>query len=158
MKNRSSSWACAVLLLAFLLADGRVSAQDPAKSESSDYLAQARQLVEAFDQDRIVARIRELYDAAKASGENVPSDLWAWAREDLDRVGTWQYKVVTIGGQSPARLEQDLNALGRERWDCSAVPIPEGDRRGLFVCKRPARSYLGQLQLRDVLRVLPSGS
>jgi hypothetical protein len=83
----------------------------------------------------------------------VPSDLWAWVREDLARTGAWEYQVLERRPKEAARLQAELNALGRERWDCVSVsPVGEGM---VLVLKRPAKSYLGQLNLRDVLRVLP---
>lgn len=82
-------------------------------------------------------QLRELYDRAKGAGEEVPGDVMEWAKGDAQKIGDWDYKVVGMGEES---VEEQLNALGEERWECFWVePLPEGKR---FYFKRPVRSYL----------------
>jgi hypothetical protein len=126
----------------------------PSASPSSDYLGRARQMLDGLDRDRLMAQIRETYEQAKASGERVPADLWTWVREDLARAGTWEYRVLRTRGQDATALETELNTLGRERWECVGLTSPSVDRH-VMVFKRPSRSYLGHLNLRDVMRVMP---
>jgi hypothetical protein len=140
-----------LLALALATAPG-AAAQAP--SPSPDYLSRARELLGSRDAERMLAQIREIYAQAKASGERVPGDLWTWVRQDLERAGAWEYRVVR-GEKAAAGLEAQLNALGRERWECLSVspgPVPT------LVLKRPVKSYLGHLNVRDVLRVLPEGN
>jgi hypothetical protein len=162
MKRASAPWRRsvaipAVLACVLLLTVHATEAQAPSPSPSPapDYLARARQLLEGYDRDRVIAQIRELYEQAKASGERVPADLWAWVREDLARVGAWEYRVVRMQGAEPPQLEAELNTLGRERWECVAISPGKEPKDLVLVFKRPMKTYLGQLNVRDVLRVLP---
>lgn len=162
MWRSRETWGAPIALLAvvscvFLSSVHRTEAQVPAPSPSPspDYLTKARQLLEGYDRDRIIGQIRELYEQAKASGERVPADLWAWAREDLARAGGWEYRVLRTHGREPEQLESELNGLGRERWECVAVSPGRDQKDLVLVFKRPMRTYLGQLNVRDVLRVLP---
>lgn len=137
-----------------LLGTSFVAAQSPA-SPSPDYLQKAKRLFDDFDKERTLAQIRDLYEQARASGERVPLDLWAWVREDLARIGAWEYRVVRASGQGAETLEGELNALGRQRWECIGLSHQPRDKEVLLVFKRPLKSYLGRLDLRDVWRVLP---
>jgi hypothetical protein len=149
-----SSCVRLVVVAAAVLAAGSARAQSPAASPSPDYLGRARDILAGRDRDKILAQIREMYEQAKASGERVPADLWTWVREDVARAGGWEYRVVR-GEKDPERLEAQLNALGRERWEC--VTLRETGRAdAMLVLKRPVKSYLGDLNVRDVLRVMPS--
>jgi len=129
--------------------------QAPSPSPSPDYLGMARQMFGDFDRERTLAQVREMYNEAKAAGEKVPADFWAWVREDVSRIGKWEYHVLRSKSQDAQKLAAQLNALGRERWECVAVSQATGEL--VLVFKRPLKSYLGQLDLRHVLRVLPAG-
>src|SRR5688500_6158705 len=113
MPHRGLSVRQGVLLclLAAALAPGPgAEAQTP--SPSPDYLSRARELLGTRDAERMLAQLREIYAQAKASGERVPGDLWTWVRQDLERAGGWEYRVVK-GERDSAALESQLNALGR---------------------------------------------
>ena len=70
------------LLLAALLAG---CASDPDLPASPD--------------DRMAAlkeRVRELYQQARESGQQVPKDALEWARQDLHRIGDWEYRICLL--------------------------------------------------------------
>ena len=147
-------WCLALVAGSVVLCAENSRAQSSAASPSPDYLARARDLLGAGDADRTLAQIRELYEQARASGERVPSDLWAWVREDVGRAGAWEYRVVK-GARDPEGLEAQLNGLGRDRWECLSLSRETGRAEPTLVLKRPVKSYLGHLNMGDVLRVLP---
>lgn len=120
------------------------------------YLSRAKRLLTDFDRDRMLAEVKELYDQAKAAGETAQADLVAWVKEDLARVGAWEYRVARLPARDSERLQKELNALGTDRWECLSVTPAGSDL--VLVLKRPVRSYLGHLNVRDVLRVLPEGN
>ena len=91
-----------------------------------------------------------LYESAKKKGEQVPKDVYEWAREDLKRHDTWEYHVVEV---TNAGIEKTLNKLGAERWEC--IWIQPAGKRLRLVLKRPVRSYLRNLPLSQVLKLLP---
>ncbi len=96
----------------------------PAENSSSDYTEQ----------------IKELYENAKAAGEQVPEDVLAWTKSDVKRIGTWDYKIVSFSVESDEAVASRLNELGDQRWECFWVePVPSGKR---FYMKKPMRSYL----------------
>ena len=103
----------------------------------------------------IQSTIQELYDRAVDAGEDVPADAYDWAREDLERIGDWEYQVLRLPDDD-ATLGERLNELGGERWEAWWLER-EGGRVRVFL-KRPARSYLRMLPLSELSRLVPSGS
>ena len=97
----------------------------------------------------------EWYERAIAAGKNVqiPDDVLERAKEEIKRVGTWEYRVVTLSTPQDATLQQRLNELGRERWECHATL--RGDENVRLVCKRPVRSYLKNIAVTDLLKLIP---
>jgi len=85
-------------------------------------------------------QLKELYEKAKAAGEQVPEDILEWAKSDVKKIGTWDYKIASISTESEEAILKELKSLGSQRWQCFWVePIPGGKR---FYMKRAARSYL----------------
>ncbi len=99
--------------------------------------------------------IQRLYEKAKEKGERVPKDIYEWAREDVQGIGDWEYKILTVDHPAPEQLQKQLNELGVERWDCFWV-----ERRGddvVLYLKRPSRTYLRHIPFSDLMRIIPSG-
>ncbi len=92
--------------------------------------------------------VSSLYDHAVRTGETTARSATDWVSEDVGKIGTWEYRVLEMPG-NPKAIEQRLNEMGRQRWECFAV---QPDR--LFL-KRPHRSYLQQLPARELLRLAP---
>ena len=85
-------------------------------------------------------QLKELYEKAKESGEQVPKDVLEWAKADVKKIGTWDYKIVVFSSESEESMVEELQKLGSERWECFWVePTPDGKR---FYMKKPVRSYL----------------
>ena len=101
-------------------------------------------------------RIESLYQRAVEAGEKVPDDVAEWAREDLQRIGRWEYRIEMFESADDEALEAHLNLLGQERWECYWLR-PEQGATVLFL-KRPARSYLRSIPVSDLLRLLPASS
>ncbi|MEE8382289.1 MAG: hypothetical protein V3R78_10505 [Thermodesulfobacteriota bacterium] len=100
-------------------------------------------------------KAKELYEKAKESGETVPEDMVDWAKEDIKRIGTWEYKIVFLDVEGDSGLEEELNTLGKERWECFWIEKRE-NRLTLFL-KRPTRSYLKAIPAGEIWRFLPQG-
>ena len=84
--------------------------------------------------------LKALYEKAKAAGEQVPEDIIEWAKSDVKKIGTWDYKIVSVSSESEEAILNELKRLGNQRWECFWVePIPGGKR---FYMKRAVRSYL----------------
>lgn len=96
--------------------------------------------------------IQRLYEKARHSGEAVPGDAYEWVKQDLERVGDWEYRVLAFDSAADAEVEQQLNEMGRERWECFAVVADGSSLRMLF--KRPVESYVGTIPHSDLLRLM----
>ena len=110
---------------------------------------------DAVEESGVWAEVRRLYDEAKKAGERVPKDIYEWVRQDLQRSGDWEYRVVDVDAGVPEGIEETLNELGAERWECFWVGVAGGKSR--FVLKRPARTYLQRVALTDLLKLIPGG-
>lgn len=95
--------------------------------------------------------ISNQYNNAVKTGETSATTAKEWVVDDLRKIGTWQYKVV---GNSIADVEDTLNTLGAERWECFAVQNRNASNVRLYL-KRRHRSYLQQLPAKDLLRLAP---
>lgn len=107
---------------------------------------------EPQSQEGLWNQLRQLHEKARQSGASVPGNLSDWVKEDLERAGSWEYRVTTVAA-GDAGLEQALNALGRERWEVVWVQPQAQDLRVLL--KRPARTYLQSVPMTDLLKLLP---
>ena len=130
-----------LLLLAALLAG---CASDPDLPASPD--------------DRVAVlkeRVRELYQQARESGQKVPKDALEWARQDLHRIGDWEYKIVDFPREDAQSRQARLNELGSERWEAFWME-PVGDGIRVYL-KRRSKSWLEKLPLSELRRLVPSG-
>lgn len=103
--------------------------------------------------DALREQISELYNRARESGEDVSGNAYEWAREDVERIGDWEYRVLRHTGADDAALEARLNELGSERWEVIWIESGSGGLK-LFL-KRPTRSYLRHLPLSELPRLIP---
>ena len=129
------------LLLAALLAG---CASDPDLPNSPD--------------DRVAVlkeRVRELYQQARESGQQVPKDALEWAQQDLRRIGDWEYKIVDLPREGAQSHQARLNELGSERWEAFWME-PAGDGIRVYL-KRRSKSWLERLPLSELRRFLPTG-
>jgi len=102
----------------------------------------------------LTEQVRELYEKAKEMGADVPADLYEWVKQDIQNIGDWEYQVLELGSGSQA-VQARLNDLGNERWELVWVER-DGEALRLYL-KRPVRSYLRQIPLSQLLKML-SGS
>ncbi len=98
-------------------------------------------------------QIIQLYERARESGEAVSGDVYEWAREDVERIGDWEYRIVRHDDAGDAAIEAALNELGSERWEVVWIDRQSGTLR-LFL-KRPRRSFLRHLPLSELPRLVP---
>lgn len=101
-------------------------------------------------------QVRELYERAREAGDDVPADVYAWAREDVGRIGDWEYRVLRLADGGDDALQERLGALGDDRWEVFWLEPRDGAYR-VFL-KRPARSVLQRLPLSQLGRLVPGGS
>ena len=117
---------------------------------SSVLVACAREPGEPSRTDQALEELQRLVEQAR---ERAPDDAVEWAREDLERYGDWEYRVVMVATLEPDEIEEQLNDLGQERWEVFWVDRTE---QGLsLLLKRPAVSYLRAVPFSEIGRVIP---
>ena len=100
--------------------------------------------------------VKDLYNKARSLGEDVPRDALEWARQDIKRMGAWEYRVMDINEKDPDALTLALNELGEDRWECFWV---EHSRRSVrFYFKKSSRSYLKAVPVGDLFKLIPGKS
>ena len=97
-----------------------------------------------------------LYEGAKESTADIPEDVTEWIEQDFHKIGDWEYRLLELPSAEATALEKKLNELGQERWECFWVG-PAGNGATRFFFKRPSRSYLTNLPLMDLLKLVPKG-
>ena len=102
--------------------------------------------------ERALEEVKRLYEQAK---DKAPEDPVKWAKEDIERYGDWEYRIIKLADGEPSKLEEQLNKVGKERWEVFWVERSETDYR-LFL-KRPAISYLRSIPLSKLGRALSGG-
>jgi hypothetical protein len=90
-------------------------------------------------------------DASKSVQENVGPQVEALqnrTKEEMRKLSQWQYKVVEFpAGAKAAELEEELNKLGAEGWDCASL-LPNGERLRATCKRRPGSAF-------DYLKYVP---
>ena len=98
-------------------------------------------------------RVKEAYEEAKSDKEGITEGTKRLIKKDIDRIGDWQYKVIILNaGEASNEIENQLNELGEERWECFFVDAAEGKR--MFYFKKPKISYLQKISKADVVKLL----
>jgi hypothetical protein len=101
--------------------------------------------------------LNDTYKSLSDQGLTTAKDAGSWVTEDWNSMGAWEYKVVSLTSaqifEDPSVLEATLNENGKSRWDC--FHITEGPGGSKFYMKRQKRSYLKNLPLKDVLKLVP---
>ena len=107
-----------------------------------------------IDSAEIRQEIEQAYEKVKSTGAEVPDNAITWAKEDIGKIGDWDYKVVRLEETGPEDIEGILNEYGRNRWEVFWV---EEDRTGkTLYMKRKTRSYLRHFPLKEVLKAIPA--
>ena len=110
---------------------------------------------EPGEPSRVEQALEELQRLVEETRERAPEEAVEWAREDLERYGDWEYRVIALVELDADELEAELNELGQERWEVFWV---ERTDQGLsLLLKRPAVSYLRAVPFSEIGRVIPGG-
>ena len=97
--------------------------------------------------------VKQLYELAKEAGEKVPADVYEWAKQDLESIGNWKYHIVELTSSDSSGIEERLNELGQDRWEC--IWVQSLGEKTRFIMKRPSRSYLSRIPLSQIMRLVP---
>ena len=158
--------AILVLLLTVCHCRSEDEVPEPDPSSSWAYWQKARAFYEltkarggelfTTDTNAFEQVLQFFYDWAKEDGYRVPGDVMEWAWQDIDQVGSWEYRILELKTNECRVIENELNALGASRWECFWVEETETGKR--FYLKKAGRSYLHGIPTGDLLKLIPSGS
>ena len=97
----------------------------------------------------------ETFQYLKDQGLTTANSTQEWLSEDIQNMGAWHYKVVTLDLTQPTvQMEVTLNELGKERWECFHV-LPSSEGQTTLFFKKSRRSYLKSIPFKDAMRLLP---
>ena len=91
----------------------------------------------------------ETYKSLKDQGLTTASSTGEWLSEDWNNMESFRYKVLATSSVPAEDLEDKLNELGKQGWECFSVD----DQRMIF--KKAPESYLRRLPFKDILRLAP---
>ncbi len=98
--------------------------------------------------------VNDTYKSLKEKGLTTADSAKQWLSDDIQSMGAWEYKVIKIGKDEASEvMERQLNDFGKLRWECFQV-VESGDSMKLMF-KRSKRSYLKNVPLRDLMKLVP---
>ena len=95
---------------------------------------------------------KEKYQDNLIDGKKLSVKSKEWVLKDLKNIGDWEYKVLTYGPGQVETIEQKLNELGDERWQCFWVESNKKEKN--FYFKRTKMSYLSKVPTGAILRIM----
>lgn len=98
-------------------------------------------------------QFHEHYDKLSQEGRNKAEQAIEWMRQDIGNIGRWEYKIERIQAAEDSVVEQTLNAMGLERWQCYQVIEDDNGNLRLFL-KRPKQSMVRAFPFKDTLNLL----
>jgi len=151
IESATAFWTAAQGLYDKALQEGESAVRD-----FYDWAANEFERLDLLDEsDRYWKDVQELYEKAYESGETTAANAYEWLKEDVKNIGDWEYKVERVSTLDPIALEERLDGLGKDRWNCFQV-VATGEGVLLFM-KRPKRSYVRLVPFWNLLKTLPSG-
>jgi len=103
--------------------------------------------------ERALTEVKRLYEKGR---DGAPDDPVEWAKEDFQRWGDWEYRIVVMADGDLASVETQLNELGKERWEVFWIERTDSGLR-VFM-KRSAISYLRSVPVPGLGKALSGGS
>ena len=97
----------------------------------------------------------EMFKSLKDQGLTTANSTKEWVQSDWNRMGAWEYKVVQLSDSPAEKIEKELNGLGDDRWECFHVSKLEENGPIMMYFKKPAKSYLKHVPLKDMMKLIP---
>ncbi|WP_309397830.1 hypothetical protein [Cerasicoccus maritimus] len=141
-------------------------AEDATEAEKDSYWERVRAKYESAKDatgdyyDKAKGKTGEYYGKAKDTTSGWYEDARDWTQDDIKKAGSWNYRVVVIEQetlrQNPAAIEELLNDLGAQRYECFWVePLDTQNSRIAFFFKKSGFSYLKSIPTKEFWRFLP---
>jgi hypothetical protein len=98
--------------------------------------------------------IKNKFEELKSDNLEKSEKAKNWIEEDIQRIGDWEYKVIKMKSSNIEKIEENLNKLGTDRWECFWVEKKKGGN--VFYFKKPKISYLQKIPKGDLLKIIDS--
>ena len=95
----------------------------------------------------------EAFKSLKDKGLTQADNAKDWLSEDIRNMNALKYKIVKISMSDLDAVEDQLNELGKLRWDCFHAVEKDGETILFF--KKERRSVLKNIPVKDMLRLVP---
>ena len=97
------------------------------------------------------AWVGDMFQSLKSRGLTTADNVSDWVTDDFKSMGGWEYKIV-----EGLPDEEKMNELGGSRWECFHVAPPTlAHGPMVFFYKRQKRSYLRNIPMKDLLKLMP---
>ena len=101
--------------------------------------------------------VNEMYKSLSDRGLTTAKSAGDWVSEDWNAINAWEYKVVNVESKqiadNPEVLSETLNESGKHRWEC--FHVSDGTSGTTFFMKRQKKSYLKNIPLKDMMKLIP---
>ena len=122
-------------------------AEEESKAEEKTY---SEKLKEVYEKG--LKGAKDKYAETVGDGKKLTDKSKEWMLKDIENIGDWEYKVVTLGTEETKQVENNLNELGRDRWQCFWVE--SNKKQKSFYFKRTKMSYLSKIPTGAILRIM----
>lgn len=95
----------------------------------------------------------DAFESLKGKGLTSAENAKDWLTEDIRNMNALKYKVVKVSMNDLDAVEDQLNELGKLRWDCFHAVEKDGETVLFF--KKERRSVLKNIPVKDMLRLVP---
>lgn len=135
-KKTIATLACPLLFI--VISNGCTdSSKTPSKVDVDSSTSPAKMSLKS-----LMDRISEAGEALAPHAESIEETT----KQEVTKLFRWEYKLLELPSESSAEeIEQELNRLGHDNWDCSPVPQAPPQRIRMH-CKRRPRSPLSYLR------------
>lgn len=101
-------------------------------------------------------KAKSYYNKISEKGvERASEEAKEWVKKNLEKIGDWEYKIISIKLKDLDKIEKQLNNLGKERWECYWQQ--KTDKGYVFFLKRTKVSYLQKVPVGHILKTFQGG-
>ncbi len=94
-----------------------------------------------------------MYNSLKDQGLTTADNTRQWLTEDIRNMSAFEYRIAKIPLSDLPALEDELNELGKSRWECFHAVEQNGDMILFF--KKGRRSILKNIPVKDLMKLIP---
>ncbi len=97
-------------------------------------------------------KAKEYYQKVSEKGLEAGEEAKIWIKQDFEKIGDWEYKIISISSLDLVKMEKELNELGNDRWECFWQQKEK--KSFIFFFKRQKVSILQKVPVGTVLKGL----